>query len=180
MHPYPLQPLLALVESLFQAEGLHQEQAQVVARGFLEADLLGFHTHGLARVPANLEWLRAGETETAGEPVVLVDRPAVANWDAHRLPGHWAMHRAMQHAVRQARAMGAFSMTLRRCQHVACLASTLIPARRAISSMSQIPTPTSISTAYSSSSKPTPCRDRGATRRPPVASRDSFWRPRWG
>jgi L-lactate dehydrogenase len=113
--------------ALFERAGLPLERARVVGRGFLEADLLGFTTHGLAKVPNNLKWLASGETDPLAEPEVLVERSALANWDAHRLPGHWAMHLATLHAIEHARDAGAFTMTLRRCQHVACLASTLVP-----------------------------------------------------
>jgi L-lactate dehydrogenase len=124
---YAISALTDFVEALFQAEGLQSATARVVTRGFVEADLLGFTTHGLAKVPDNLEWLRAGDMLAAGEPQVLVDRPAIANWDARRLPGHWAMHRAVEHAIRRAVQAGSFTMVVRRCQHVACLAAALIP-----------------------------------------------------
>jgi L-lactate dehydrogenase len=127
MSRYEASALLDFVADLFQAEGLPRERAEIVARGFLEADLLGFHSHGLVRVPANLGWLKAGETDPTGDPQVLLSRPALANWDAHRLAGHWAMHRAVTHAVRQARITGVFTLTVRRAQHVACLAASLIP-----------------------------------------------------
>lgn len=124
---YEITGLQSFVEGLFRAGGLSAEMARVVSRGFLEADLLGFPSHGLSRVPVNLDWLREGRTETGGEPVVLSERPALANWDAHRLPGHWAMSLATAHAIARARETGVFTMTLRRCQHVACLAATLMP-----------------------------------------------------
>jgi L-lactate dehydrogenase len=38
------------------------------------------------------------------------------------------MHLALDHAIERARETGAFTLTLRRCQHVACLAATLLPA----------------------------------------------------
>jgi L-lactate dehydrogenase len=37
------------------------------------------------------------------------------------------MHLAIAHAIERARVGGAFTVTLRRCQHVACLASALVP-----------------------------------------------------
>ena len=120
--------LLEFVISLLRAEGLSPEMAQVVGRGFVEAELLGFRSHGVIKVANNLKWLRSGETRSSGEPAVLIEYPAIANWDALGLPGHWAMHRALEHAIPRARTQGAFTMTLRRCQHVACLASTLLPA----------------------------------------------------
>ena len=53
------------------------ERARAVGSGFLEADLLGFVTHGLVKVPDNLRWLDAGETSAAGDPAVIVDRPGI-------------------------------------------------------------------------------------------------------
>ncbi len=120
--------LLAFSEALFQAGGLESEMASVVARGFNEAELLGFRSHGVVKIATNLDWLEQGNTRRSGEPSVLNERPAVASWDADGLPGHWSMHRAMNHAIGRAREQGAFTMTIRNCQHVACLASTLIPA----------------------------------------------------
>jgi L-lactate dehydrogenase len=79
-------------------------------------------------VANNLAWLKSGATLAGGQPEVLVDRPAIGSWDAGGLPGHWAMYLALEHGIRQARDQGAFTMTLRNCQHVACLASTLMQA----------------------------------------------------
>ncbi|HEY5645326.1 MAG TPA: Ldh family oxidoreductase [Pseudomonadales bacterium] len=124
---YDTPVLLWFVQVLLERHGLSAEVARVVASGFMEADLLGFPTHGLIRVPANLRWLSSGETRPAGEPRVLVDRPALANWDAERLPGHWAMHLAAQRAIRGAAEAGSFTLTLRRCQHIACAAAALVP-----------------------------------------------------
>lgn len=120
--------LLELIVGLFQANGLSREMAEVVGRGFVEAELLGFRSHGVIKVVNNLNWLRSGATRASGEPEVLAERPAIASWDALGLPGHWTVHLALQHAIPRASEQGAFTMTLRRCQHVACLASTLMPA----------------------------------------------------
>lgn len=120
--------LLAFSVALFQSEGLCPEMAEVVARGFIEAELLGFRSHGVVKIASNLAWLRQGETARSGVPTVLLERPAVASWDAGGLPGHWAMYQAIGHAIDRARDLGAFTMTIRNCQHVACLASTLIQA----------------------------------------------------
>jgi L-lactate dehydrogenase len=124
---YPFPALAGFLEALFRAEGLSAEKARVVARGFLEADLLGYPTHGTTRVASNLRWLRTGVTEAYGDPEVLIDRPALASWDAHRLPGPWAMYRATSRAIRGASECGTFTLTLRRSQHVACLAAGLVP-----------------------------------------------------
>ncbi|MEZ5550797.1 MAG: Ldh family oxidoreductase [Pseudomonadales bacterium] len=119
--------LTGFVAALFENHGVPGAQAKVLARGFLEADLLGFDTHGLARVPANLEWLEQGLTRSDVAPLVISERAAVACWDAGCLPGPWVMHLAVQHAMSRAVATGSFTLTLRHCQHIACLAAALVP-----------------------------------------------------
>jgi L-lactate dehydrogenase len=124
---YESTSLMDFTAALFRSAGLEEERAMVTARGFVEAELLGFPSHGLTKVPDNLRWLMGGETDATGDPEVLVELPAIANWDAHRLPGHWIMYLAAAHAISRTRQTGTFTMTLRRCQHVACLAAALIP-----------------------------------------------------
>jgi len=124
---YPAAELERLAGRLFVAAGLAESRAQIVARGFLEADLLGFSTHGLARVPANLRWLESGRTRSGGEPRILADAPAAGCWDAAYLPGPYVMHLAVAHAAERAEQLGVYILTLRRAQHVAALASYLVP-----------------------------------------------------
>jgi len=113
--------------ALFAAAGLAEERARSMAHLFLEADLLGFTTHGLQRVPANLGWLASGVTRRDGEPLVLRDRQAVMAWDAGFLPGPWVVQRAVAEAVARVRHSGVVTVTIRRCTHVACLAAYLVP-----------------------------------------------------
>lgn len=127
MARYPADGLEGLAAALFTAAGLAPDRARIVARGFLEADLLGFTTHGLARVPDNVRWLQSGATRATGEIAVLAETAAAANWDADFLPGGYALHLAVEAAADRAPTTGVYTMTLRRCQHVACLASHLVP-----------------------------------------------------
>ncbi len=124
---YPAAQLQQLAADVLQAAGLADDRAQIVARGFLEADLMGFSTHGLARIPANVRWLQAGRTATAGDPVVIHQAPAVASWDARFLPGPLVMHLALAQALENATEQGVYLLTLRHAQHIACLASYLVP-----------------------------------------------------
>lgn len=123
----PAASLRWLASDILVAAGLDRARADIVADGFLEADLMGFSTHGLARIPANVTWIESGNTRTHGEPVVLYEAPAAANWDGRFLPGPYLMHLAINHAVEHAEVQGVYLLTLRRAQHVACLASYLVP-----------------------------------------------------
>lgn len=113
--------------ALFTRAGLAEERASAMARIFVAADLLGFTTHGLQRVPGNLAWLASGHIRAAGEPQILKDRRAVFSWDAHFLPGPWVVQRAIAEAMARVGDTGVVSVTLRRCTHVACLAAYLLP-----------------------------------------------------
>jgi len=124
---YSARGLESLTADIFVAAGLERLRAGIVARGFLEADLLGFSTHGLARVPANVRWLESGATRAEGDVTVLAARAAAANWDGNYLPGPYVMHLAVEAAAGRAPAVGVYTLTIRRCQHVACLASYLVP-----------------------------------------------------
>jgi L-lactate dehydrogenase len=124
---YAHDALIAFAARLLQAAGLAETRAAAVARVFVEADALGFTTHGLKRLPINLQWLASGETRRDGEPTVLRDRQAVFSWDAGHLPGPWVLSRAVAEAARRAADTGIVAATLSRCTHVACLASYLLP-----------------------------------------------------
>jgi LDH2 family malate/lactate/ureidoglycolate dehydrogenase len=125
--------LLAVATSFLKLAGLPEEPASAVARGLVEADLLGHSTHGLALLADYVEELDNGAMEKAGRPAVVADHAAVATWDARRLPGVWTTALALAEAERRAATFGIGAIALRRSHHIACLAAFLEgPARRGI------------------------------------------------
>lgn len=122
---YAATDLAEFSSTLFRAAGLPPERARVLAEVFLEADLLGFTTHGMNRVPHNLRWLVDGESRAEGEPRVLADRGGVFNWDAAFLPGPWVVYRALDTALERVAEHGVVAATIRRSQHIACLGAYL-------------------------------------------------------
>ena len=111
--------LLAFTEATLAAAGLPEEPAHAVARGLLEADLLGHTTHGLALLPDYVEELDNGTMELAGRPEVVADFAAVATWDARRLPGVWTTALAVEEAARRAATFGLGAIAIRRSHHIA-------------------------------------------------------------
>ncbi|WP_346837243.1 Ldh family oxidoreductase [Microbulbifer sp. SAOS-129_SWC] len=122
---YSAEQLQQFASTLFQRAGLGAERAEVMARVFLEADLLGFTTHGINRVSSNLQWLLDGASRRDGEPRVIADRGNCFNWDAEFLPGPWVLTRAIEQALERVAEHGVVSATIRRSQHIACLAAYL-------------------------------------------------------
>ena len=113
--------LLEFSTALFEAVGLDRERAGVMASVFLEADLLGFTTHGMNRVASNLDWLQKGESRKQGEPVIIADCGNLFNWDANFLPGPWVVTRAIEQCMERVAERGIVCATIRRSQHIACL-----------------------------------------------------------
>jgi len=105
--------------------GASGEVARNVSYYLLEGDLLGFSTHGLIRLLNNCQWLRDGKSLPKGEPVVLSERAAVANWDAQFLPGPYVVPQAIDAACEMAKQAGTGTVVVRRSQHVASLAAYL-------------------------------------------------------
>lgn len=122
---YSAEDLKQFASALFASTGLDATRAEIMADTFLQADLLGFTTHGLHRVTTNLQWLQSGASRLHGEPSVLADRGNCFNWDAEFLPGPWVVHRAIDQALARVREHGVVTATIRRSQHIACLAAYL-------------------------------------------------------
>ncbi|MFV8783540.1 Ldh family oxidoreductase [Microbulbifer sp. SA54] len=122
---YDAQALKKLASALFATSGIDPSRADVMADVFLQADLMGFTTHGLNRVASNLRWLESGASRLHGEPHVLKDRGNCFNWDAEFLPGPWVVTKAIDEALSRVAEHGVVSATIRRSQHIACLAAYL-------------------------------------------------------
>ncbi|MBN9073440.1 MAG: Ldh family oxidoreductase [Rhizobiales bacterium] len=72
---YRYEDLLDFSVRLLERAGLPAERARVVGSLFVEADLLGYSTHGMQRLPTNVEWLLKGETRKDGDHRVVAFTP---------------------------------------------------------------------------------------------------------
>jgi len=143
MQRYRYTDLMHFSTRLLERAGLARERAETVGSLFLEADLLGYSTHGMQRLPTNVEWLLSGETRREGDHTVLSASRSNEVWDAEFLPGPWITAKAVDRACDIAKAEGTGTVVVRRAQHIACLASYLERAtRRGIMVMITASTPT--------------------------------------
>ena len=110
--------------------------AAVVADALVWANLRGMDSHGVARVPGYVEWMRRGDINVKPRMVVATETPAVVVLDADRAAGPIAMTSAMQHAVGKARDAGAGLVLVRATTHTAALGYyTLIAAREGMAGL---------------------------------------------
>ena len=84
---YRAEDLAACAQALFARAGLDAGHARAVADVLVEADMLGFATHGLQFVPAYVADIEAGRTRPSGAPEVLKDGGATLLLDGGGLSG---------------------------------------------------------------------------------------------
>ena len=122
---YPAPALVEFAAALFAAAGCDGDKPDVIARGLVEADLLGHTTHGLQLASVYLAELEAGAMSPRGEPEAVADRGACVTWDGRRLPGVWLAARAVGLAADRAATYGVGTVVVRRSHHIGCLAAFL-------------------------------------------------------
>lgn len=127
MTRYAHTALIDTTADLFAAAGLDAPIARVVAEILVEADMLGYSTHGLQFVPAFMAALDAGKWTTSGEPDLVRDSGAALHFDGRGLPGQWNMVRALELALAR---LGAgegqhpvVTVAIGRSQNISCLAT---------------------------------------------------------
>lgn len=125
---YAAQDLTTTAKTLFEKAGAAAPVAQAMAAILVEADLLGYGTHGLQFVPAYLAALEGGKTTTSGEPEVVTDNGAALVLDGKGLPGQWVMLRALDLAIARAKDTPMVGIAIRNSANISCLATY---ARRA-------------------------------------------------
>ncbi len=111
------------------AAGAPPEEALIVARELVEANLVGHDSHGVIRIPQYVDSMRRGEIDP-GRPVEIANETAVALL----LDGRWGFgqvigHRAVDLAVARAKGEGAgtgtglAAVTIRHSNHIGRLGS---------------------------------------------------------
>lgn len=123
MTRYRPESLIDATARLFTAGGLDGPIARVVAEILVEADLLGYSTHGLQFVPAYMAALEAGKWTTAGTPEIVNDRGASMHLEGRGLPGQWVMVKALEMALERRAEHPVVTLAIGRSQNISCLAT---------------------------------------------------------
>jgi hydroxycarboxylate dehydrogenase B len=114
----PPDVLLDFAGRLFRAAGVPAEEAEVVARSLVDANLCGHDSHGVIRVPQYIGFLREGRLLAGTELTVLRESPAMLAADANWGLGQVQAYRALERLRVKAKAVGIAGGTLRRCGHI--------------------------------------------------------------
>ena len=102
----PADQLVAFVTGVLRALGVPASDAARVAAAMVEADALGYDTHGTFRLRQYADRLKAGGFNPAASPRILRETAATAVIDGDNGLGHLAMFAAMDLASAKAREAG--------------------------------------------------------------------------
>jgi LDH2 family malate/lactate/ureidoglycolate dehydrogenase len=117
MHIQP-ELLTRLTTKIFQAAGVPEAPARLVANSLVGANLAGHDSHGVVRIMQYLDGIQAGEYLPDAEPAIAHEKGAMAMVDARRGFGQVAAHYAMTIAIDKARRFGVGAVGLMHCNHV--------------------------------------------------------------
>ncbi|MES5099865.1 Ldh family oxidoreductase [Agrobacterium sp. BA1120] len=113
------------VSSIFENNGVLQDNARSVARALVAAEAAGQGGHGVRRIPAYIGQLRVGKIEGKARPVAIQTRPAVLSVDA----GHGYAYPAIDLVVEKlpdiARSQGIALGLIGRSHHAGVMALTV-------------------------------------------------------
>jgi LDH2 family malate/lactate/ureidoglycolate dehydrogenase len=109
--------MLAFTADALVACGLPDADAATVAARMIDADLCGVDTHGIARLPQYVPWLRRGTINPRAKVRLAARGPATALIDGDNGMGHLAMTFATQTAIELAKESGVGWVGARRSNH---------------------------------------------------------------
>ena len=125
--------LTRFTTDVFVRAGMSEAHAALVADALVWANLRGMDSHGVARVPSYVEWMRRGDINATPRMGIGTETAAVVVLEADRAAGPIAMTAAMTHAARKARDAGVGLVLVRATTHTAALGYyTLIAAREGL------------------------------------------------
>ncbi len=122
--------LLDFATAVYVRTGMPEEDARLAADTLVQADLWGHQSHGVMRLSWYVARLRAGVCDPAAKPEAVVDAGAIAVLDGKDGMGQVLTARAMQDAIRRAKAHGIGAVALRNSNHFGtAMYFTLMAAR---------------------------------------------------
>lgn len=104
-------------EDVLVGNGVPRENAAIVARCLVEADLRGVDTHGINRLPGYMARIREGVLDPKASPTLRQVTPVVAQVDVHNGFGFRRAHMGMAAAVKMAKDMGIGMVSVKHLNH---------------------------------------------------------------
>ncbi|KAG5297044.1 malate dehydrogenase [Histoplasma ohiense] len=113
----------AFVRNLLEKHGVPPQNASIIAKCLVEADLRGVDSHGINRIPSYLTRIRQGVLNPTAIPSLKQITPVVAQVDGHNGFGFVAAHAAMDRAIAMGKEYGIGMVSVTHSNHFGMSAS---------------------------------------------------------
>ncbi len=110
--------LRAFSDDVFQAAGFPRDEAALIARLLVAANLRGHETHGVRQIPRYLERIKKGHIVPGAKVTVVRETPTTALLEGNRTLGHVAGTRAVEIGIAKAREMRISAVAVRGLDHL--------------------------------------------------------------
>jgi uncharacterized oxidoreductase len=127
----PAERLLRIAEELLVAAGTPREEAEIVARHSIDANLAGHDSHGIIQIPTYIDRIAVGHIVPGAPWTIVQESPTTTVVDGHWGFGYVVSERAMQLTIDKARAANVAAATVFRQGHIGRLASYTLMAAQA-------------------------------------------------
>lgn len=118
-------------ESLLATGGMPPDDAKLVAKLLVKADLRGYPGHGVTRVAPYLRWIKNGTINLRDGSRIVTEGKITAVIEGNHYIGQVVAHMAMELAIKKAQEHGAGVVTIRRASHSGRLADYMEMAANA-------------------------------------------------
>ena len=126
----PAERLTKIGEVLFEAAGAPAEEAAIVSRHVVSANLAGHDSHGVIQIPTYIDRMNAGHIVPGAPWKIVQETDTTTVVDGHWGFGYVANERAMKYTIEKARKSNVAATTVFRQGHIGRLASYPLMAAR--------------------------------------------------
>jgi len=131
MPKIPAERLEEIGRALFVAAGTEAEEAALVMRHIVGANLVGHDSHGVIQIPTYIERIKVGHIVPGAPWVIVKESPTTTVVDGHWGFGYSVNERAMRLTIEKAEKGGVAAATVFRQGHIGRLSSYTQMAARA-------------------------------------------------
>ena len=107
----------AYVKGVLEGNNVPTDNAAIVAKCLVAADLRGVDTHGVNRIPSYMARIRQGVLDASAQPTLREITPVVAQVDGHNAFGFIAAHMGMAKAIDMAKTFGIGMVSVKHSNH---------------------------------------------------------------
>jgi LDH2 family malate/lactate/ureidoglycolate dehydrogenase len=131
MPKIPAERLTEIGRALFVAAGTSSEEAEIVVRHVVNANLAGHDSHGVIQIPTYIERIKVGHIVPGAPWKIVQESPTTTVVDGHWGFGYVVNERAMRLTIEKAGKSNVAAATVFRQGHIGRLASYTLMAAKA-------------------------------------------------